>query len=183
MTTRRITAMPQGPIVDPATGIMTTEFSRWLEELTFGQSVNSIRTVLSGVNASRASQEAAAEAEAENAAAAASAISALANPASAFGKGAGAGDVTTNTLTISIAGGTAPYALSWAKVSGADLTVNSPTTLGADGDISVSFTAPNGDYSATYKLTITDSAGSALTRELSVPVTIFNTAQYDGVYA
>lgn len=79
------------------------------------------------------------------------------------------GSQTTNSVTVTPSGGTAPYTYAWAFVDGdAGISINSPTsaTTSFSGD-------PVGTaLAATYRCTVTDSAGSPLTATFTIAVSI-----------
>lgn len=101
------------------------------------------------------------------------AMTASASPTSLYKSGPTASQ-TTASVTVTPSGGVSPYTYSWTLLTGATLTVNSPTaattTFSKTGMIS-------GDsFDATYRCTVTDSTGGTpLTATADVPVTIERT--------
>lgn len=156
------------------------QFRAVFEELIAGRSTNSIGTVISGVNAVKAAAVSEAVADQDNTDAPATDIAVTATPTKATGSGG-----ATNNVTVSISGGTAPYALSWANESGDVFAVSGPSSLEADGDAVFGFsTAQSGDRVGVQKLTITDARmevlGGPRTATLSVSTTIYD---FSGVNA
>ena len=101
------------------------------------------------------------------------AMTASASPTSLYKTGPTASQ-TTASVTVTPSGGVSPYTYAWTLLTGATLTVNSPTaattTFSKTGMIS-------GDsFDATYRCTVTDSTGGTpLTATADVPVTIERT--------
>lgn len=81
------------------------------------------------------------------------------------------GTQTTSSATVTASGGTAPYTYAWTKTSGDTLTLSgaSSNTTTFAGDPSLD---SDGTLTAEYKCTVTDSAGSPLTANVSIGVTI-----------
>lgn len=174
-------------VVDPATGEIRAEWFDFFEELVFGTSERSVGTVLSGVNsilsgeavlqdvvladrgslvADQAAQDGTSGNSNEfNASASSTVLSAV-----------GTGTVATSSITISVSGGTAPYSISYSNAG--SVTASGSTTLGADGDFSVSWSGSpaGGIIGGLQTITITDSAGSPLTAEVFVSVSIRDSA-------
>jgi len=172
--------LPLGPIVNPETGEATLEFKEFIAQLTGTRRINSLGTLLSGVNAVKQASIEEAAADAENESAPDTAITVTASPSSVTKASASSGNTTSQDVTISISGGTEPYTIAWSTVSGHAFTNNSPASLALDGDITVAFTAPAGDRSGAQKITVTDSAGTPVVQTLTLSVNFF---LVDGVNA
>jgi len=95
-------------------------------------------------------------------------LSAEASTTYAYGNGSGMGtqDVYSAGVTISVTGGTSPYYVSWAKLSGDDM------ELGGDGSTYVEFYRSVGEMEtagAVYRCSVTDSAsGGPITIDVTV---------------
>lgn len=85
------------------------------------------------------------------------------------GTSGGGGTVTTTTVTVTASGGLAPYAYSWANISGSGVLANSPTA--AATKFHESLGADDSD-SATMRCTVTDSGGSHTTVDVDVTLTM-----------
>lgn len=181
----RIDAMPTGPVVNPATGEMELEWRDFFEEVVFGQSENSIGTILSGVETAQAQVDGITEGSQENASEGlASEFTVTPSQTNLVKSGFGS-NVSTDAITVSISGGTPPYSIAYASVGLAPFTSNGPASLGADGDISVFWSRTVADdrfYSGQQKITVTDSAGSPMTSEALVSVSMFDPS-IDGIGA
>lgn len=174
---RRLESMPSTQqIVDPATGIINSEWYDFLEEVVFGRSENSLGTLLSGVNTAKAEVSGIIEGASEQAEEGlASDFTVTADATNAVGNGTGT--VNTSAVTISVSGGTAPYSIAWANVGLSNFTANSVSSLSADGDFSATFSR-NVDvgesYSGIAQLTVTDSAGSPQTAQININLNVFD---------
>jgi hypothetical protein len=76
--------------------------------------------------------------------------------------------VTSNATTATPAGGVAPYSYSWAHISGASMTANSPASA------TTTFTGvvgPGADLSAVFRVTVTDSLAQTATADVTVDLT------------
>lgn len=183
--TTRIDAMPTGRVVNPVTGEMELEWRDFFEEVVFGESENSIGTILSGVQAAQAEVDGITEGSQENASDGLSSDFTV-TPSDTNLVQAGAGtNISTAAITVSISGGVAPYTIAYASVGLAPFTANGPASLGADGDISVFWSrdvANDKSYSGQQKITVTDSTGSPLTSEALVSVSMYDPS-IDGIGA
>jgi hypothetical protein len=96
--------------------------------------------------------------------AAAGALAASVTPATAGGIARGTGSATTGTVTAYASGGTAPYTFSWAATAYDNVVAPTATAPGA---ATTSFTQTNigrqEDYSATFTVTVHDSATGVAT--------------------
>lgn len=85
----------------------------------------------------------------------------------------------SGTATLSVAGGTANYTFAAvATLGGSGITVGfSPSPLTADGDSTVTFTvaAGTGSSVASYRIDVTDSAGSPVTESVNITVAVTRT--------
>lgn len=173
----RIDAMPTGRVVDPVTGEMELEWRDFFEEVVFGQSENSIGTILSGVEAAQAEVDGITEGSQENASdGLANEFTVTPSKTSLVKAGFGPG-VSTEAITVSISGGVAPYSIAYTSVGLAPFSANGPASLGADGDISVFWFRDVADdtfYSGQQKITVTDSTGSPMTSEAVVSVSMYD---------
>ena len=179
---------PHQPWIDPQTGKPTMYFFSLMEELITGDSTNSIGTVLSGIRTAQAEVNGITEGAGEEASADLMAdFTVTVDPTSVYKEGVGPG-ITTDAVTVSISGGTPPYNVSYESVGLAPFTATGPSSLGADGDISVFWARDVSDltfYSGQEKITVTDSAGSPLMAEVVVPVSMLDPAIFntDGIGA
>jgi hypothetical protein len=176
--------------VDMATGQLTLQAIEYLNDLDNGasNSINSVGTVLAGVNATQlaiiagtqplvdvliesvgsvAGNVAALNANTNAASVAAStgALTATVSPSSASKFQATPGTLTTGAVVVTPSGGTGPYMYAWAKVTGDTFTVNSPT--GASTTFSVTL-ALDEDAAAQYRCTVTDSLAATFTVDVAV---------------
>ena len=165
---------PQQAWIDPETGKPTLYFFALIEELLAGTSTNSIGTILSGQNTTQAQVDGIVTGDQEQAEEnLVTDITVTASPDNV--SGSGIGTVTSGSATISVSGGTPPYSISWAATNGVTLPANSVSSLGAEGDFRVTFEralTPGQWLFSNQKVTITDSAGSPLTGEAVVNVTL-----------
>lgn len=153
------------PLVDENGRLNQAWYKFLIGEREYTTSVNS------GVTRARA-EAAAAQATAEAASQTAQAqgtngFAVAANAEICSASSSSLGSLTTNSVTVTPSGGTAPYTYAWAFVDGdAGITINSPTSA------TTSFSAdPAGaSLAATYRCTVTDSAGSPLTATFSIAV-------------
>jgi hypothetical protein len=82
-----------------------------------------------------------------------------------------AASITTATATVTATGGTAPYTYAWTRISGSTLiSANSPAAAASTftGSTLVSGTT----YDATFRCTVTDSAGTPAVKTIDVAVSI-----------
>lgn len=192
----KLEGMPSSEVlVDPETGRITQEWRDWLEELVFGKSDRSVGTILSGLNSTTAKTDAivagtqeltnvvikdrgslVTEQDAQNTTATAD-FSATPDKVALFGSGS-SGTLESDAATITVSGGTAPYTLSASLVSGDTFTaVFSPTSLASDGSFTVKFQkawVANAFFAGVQKVTVTDSAGSPLTAEVNLSVSLWD---------
>lgn len=187
----RIDAMPTGRVVDPVTGEMELEWRDFFEEVVFGQSENSIGTVLSGVERIIAGTQPVADVLIEGR----GSIVAEQNAQSGQQTAMNDFSLTTNTVnlvvsgstgtlqtpaaTLSISGGTAPYTVTSTFVSGDDefTEVITGSPLGADGNVTVYYTIPWSSgllAAAQEKITVTDDLGAMA--ELNLSVTAYDSS-------
>jgi len=165
---------PHQAWVDPETGKPTMYFFSLIEALLNGPESNSIGTILSGQSTTQAQVDGIVTGDQEQAEE--NLVTDITVTASLDNvSGSGVGTVTSVPTTISVSGGTPPYSVSWVATNGVTLTANSVSSLGADGDFSVTFEramTPGQWLYSNQKVTITDSAGSPLTGETVVSVTL-----------
>lgn len=77
--------------------------------------------------------------------------------------------VTSNPVTATPSGGTGPYTYSWAKVSGdSAVSANSPTAATTDFSAIV---PRDGERSAIWRVTVTDSLSATASADVSVTLT------------
>ncbi|MEL6859303.1 MAG: hypothetical protein AAFO74_13030 [Pseudomonadota bacterium] len=168
---------PNQPWIDPQTGKPTMYFFALMEDLLAGTSTNSIGTVLSGQNTTQAQVDGIVTAEQE-AAAEDVTTDITVTPSKTDVFAIGEGTVLTETISIAVASGVAPYSISWERASGVSVTVNSPTSLVADGSFDVSFTrtlAAGSYLFSTQKVTVTDSAGTPMTGQAVINLELVST--------
>lgn len=77
--------------------------------------------------------------------------------------------VTGNTATATPSGGLAPFTYSWVHLSGATMTINTPSS--ASTTFTASGVADGATVTATFRCTATDSLGSTATADLTVNLT------------
>lgn len=178
--------------VNMQTGELTMEALRYLDDLDNGpdNSVNSVGTLLSGVNATQqaildgtrpltdvlitglGSVSSVVSAQNTNigtvtGAASGGALVATTNEAGVFGDRLGAGSVTTTTVTVTASGGTGPYTYAWTNVSGDTFMVTAPT----GATTAFQTTVAVGEYkSGVYRCTVTDSLAATYTVDVAVSV-------------
>lgn len=175
--------------VDPATGQLTMDAIRYLNDLDNGGE-NSIGTLLAGVNTVTATaagiidgtvaidptitgrgsltdelDSTGANLASTATAASAGALAASVSPTYAYGTNA-PGTVTSNTVTVTASGGTAPYTYAWAKKSGL-LTITADSATSAATTFSASLVASQ-IREHIWTCTITDNV--AATTTVDVPV-------------
>jgi hypothetical protein len=178
--------------VDPATGQLTFDAVRYLNDLDNGasDSIRSVGTILSGVNqtqqaildgtqpladviisgtgsvSGQLSSVSENVAVAATAAASGGALSASVLPTYAYSLIVGAGTATTNTVTVTASGGTGPYTYAWTKKSGlGTITADFPTAASTEfsGVLSSGFAR-----SQIWTCTVTDSAAASVAVDVSV---------------
>lgn len=87
---------------------------------------------------------------------------------------AGSGD-TTNSVTITPTGGTSPYTYSWARISG-DTEISADSASAATTTFSTaSAPLPGAYFFATFRVTVTDDAGSPAVETADVSVSLWTT--------
>jgi hypothetical protein len=96
-----------------------------------------------------------------------SAFSVVLSPGLLFKTGTSQALMTAQT-TATASGGTAPYAYTWARVSGDVLTIVSP--LSQSTAFSYSSAAAEWTVSGVYRCTVTDSTGATATRDITVTI-------------
>jgi hypothetical protein len=179
--------------VDLATGQLTMEAIRYLNDLDNGAegSVSAIGKTLAGVNQTTQAivngtqpladviitgrggvtsqiDAISANVTAVSGAASAGSLTASVSPLSAYGASLTAGPVTTNSVTVTPAGGTGPYTYSWAKESGDDFTVNTPTGATTTFTTQTDVSDTNLSESAIYGCLVTDSLSATFVVEVNV---------------
>ena len=110
--------------------------------------------------------------------AAGSDLSATANIAYAAGTSENGALATTGTVTITASGGTSPYSYSWAKVSG-----DNGIAAVSQSAAATNWTGTpgiNGNLSATWRCTVTDSASTPDTQQVDVTVTLTDNTNFGG---
>lgn len=187
----RIDAMPTGRVVDPVTGEMELEWRDFFEEVVFGQSENSIGTVLSGVERIIAGTQPVADVLIEGRGSIVTEQNAQSGQQTAMNDfslttntvnlvvSGSTGTLQTPTATLSISGGTAPYTVTSTFVSGDDefTEVITGSPLGADGNVTVYYTIPWSSgllAAAQEKITVTDDLGAMA--ELNLSVTAYDSS-------
>lgn len=176
--------------VDVATGELTMEALRYLDDLENGADGTSINTLLSGINTvsatasgiisgsvaidptitGRGSLSEELDATGSNiattaASASAGALAASVSPTYAFGL-SGAGSVVSSTVTVTASGGTAPYTYAWTKKSGLGSVVATDATSAAT---TFSETLTAGQFRTTiWTCTVTDDVAATTTVDVSV---------------
>jgi hypothetical protein len=178
--------------IDMTTGQLTLQAIEYLNDLDNGaeNSVNSVGTILSGVNAVQqgildgtqpladvlitgvGSVTDVVDAQNTNigtvtGAASGGALVATLSRAGVFGSRVGAGSVTTATVTVTASGGTGPYTYAWANVSGDTFTVTAPT--GATTAFQTTVTVGE-DKSGIYRCTVTDDVAATYTVDVAASV-------------
>ena len=176
--------------VDMATGQLTLQAIEYLNDLDNGatNSINSVGTILSGVNAvqqgildgtqpladvlitSVGSVSGTLTTQNTNVAtvtgaASGGALVATLNRSAVTGNRSGAGTVTTGSVTVTASGGTGPYIYAWTNVSGDTFTVTSPTAATTTFSITV---AVEEVKLAQYRCTVTDSLAATYAVDVSV---------------
>jgi len=182
-------------IVD-ADGRPTLDFIAWADDLIYGTAADSIGTLLSGRNADSAKitgiiagtqpladvtiqgvGSVTAQQEAQDATFNAfatligggGALTAYADRSGVGGTRVGVGMVTSNfPIVITASGGTAPYTYAWTKRSGDAISAITPSSNSTYFNATI--TELGQTLTATFRCTVTDSAGSPATFDVDVAV-------------
>lgn len=183
---------PHQAWVDPETGKPTMYFFTLMEALFNGTESNSIGTILSGQNGiiagttpltdvlidGRGSLVAEQDAQSNNINTTASSGGGLvATPDLSYAFATGtSGTLTSSSIVVSISGGTPPYTLTATYKSGSAIFTESisGSPLGADGDITISWTAPWSSgltANSIETITVTDDAAGSKSFDVSVTAT------------
>lgn len=180
-----------------ANGRLTTEAARFLEELVNGSRPYSINKQISGISAIRTgavdiagvtqvrAAVDAAQADASDALnqLTSGGVQLSASPKSVTKEVPGGGAGTTDTSTFTITGGTAPFTVTTTNVFGDTLTVNvseSSPTSATSFTVSFSATVAVEEFlSATYRVTVTDSAGSPTSASVNISGSIYDPGLFD----
>ena len=85
----------------------------------------------------------------------------------AYGEVVGGGLATTNSVTITASGGVAGYTYAWTRISGSAFSISNASAATVTWSYSVA--APN-DTTETWRCTVTDSALSTTTVDVTVQI-------------